>query len=83
VFYLIARGLADRRVLGRARLQPGRHDPHEHRALTPEEPTHAKGKTSAPEIESQRTARHREQAGVFPTVRMRPADKNRRPHLPQ
>jgi hypothetical protein len=29
-----------------------------------------------PEIESQRTARHREQAGIFCTARMRSAEKN-------
>jgi hypothetical protein len=42
----------------------------------PEEPAYATGETSAAEIESQRTARRQEQAGVSPTVRMRPAKEN-------
>jgi hypothetical protein len=41
------------------------------RALAPERPAYATEKTSAPEIESQQTARRRGQAGVFPTERMR------------
>jgi len=65
-------------VLWRARLQPGRYDPDEHRALAPEGPAYATGETSAAEIESQRAARRREQAGVFPNVRMRPAGENPR-----
>jgi hypothetical protein len=62
-------GITGPTVLGRARLQPGRHDPDEPRALAPEGPAHATGETSAPEIESQRTARRREQASVFPPHR--------------
>ena len=81
MFRTIACGLTCHQlsILGRARLQPGRYDPHEPRALAPEGPAYATEKTSAPEIESQRTARRREQAGVFPTVRMRPAEENPRP----
>jgi hypothetical protein len=48
--------------------------PDEPPALAQEVPANATGKTSAVEIESQRTARRREQAGVFPTVRVRPAE---------
>jgi hypothetical protein len=66
-------------VWGRARLQPGRYDPHEPRASAPEGPAHATEKTSAPKIELQRPTRRREQAGVFPTARMRPAEENPRP----
>jgi hypothetical protein len=66
-------------VVGRARLQPGRYDPYGILALAPEGPAYETGKMSAAEIESQWTARRREQAGVFPTVRMRSAEKNPRP----
>jgi hypothetical protein len=45
--------------------------PMNSKASAPEGPAHAAEKTSTPEIESQRTARRREQAGVFPTARMR------------
>jgi hypothetical protein len=78
VFRPIVRELAGRWSLGRARLQPGHHDPHEPRALAPEGPAYATEKTSAPEIESQRTPCRREQASVFPTVGMRSGEENPR-----
>jgi len=40
---------------------------------------YATGETGAVEIESQWTTRRREQAGIFPTVRMRSAEENPRP----
>ena len=66
-------------TLKRARLQPGRYEPDGHRASAPEGPAYATGEMSAAEIESQWTARRREQAGVFPTVRMRSTEANPRP----
>ena len=49
--------MSNLRCLGKTRFQPGRHDPPEPRASAPEGPAYATGKTSTPEIESQRTAR--------------------------
>ena len=78
MFRLIARGLAGGRFWGRARLQPGRHDPHEPRALAPEGPAQSDGRDEGARNRIAVGARSREQAGVFPTARMRPVEENLR-----